>query len=110
MVGDRPWTKPEQFEQFVGGANQGPHQLLTVVDVPQLTVQPDLHLLTRRTDVRRHRVQRLQTLNVVILMDRTVDRRFKLPAALMYSPTQLLLGQQCKLSLHQVQPGRAGWV
>ena len=47
----------------------GLDQLASVVDMHQLAAQPDFHLLTRRADVRRHRVQGLQALDVMVGMD-----------------------------------------
>ena len=40
-----------------------------VVDAHQLAAQSYFHLLTRRTESRRHRVERLPVLQMVVLMD-----------------------------------------
>ena len=45
-------------------------QLAPLVDAHQLAVQPHLHLPTRRAELRRRRVDRLLTLDVIILMYR----------------------------------------
>ena len=55
-----------------GLADVGLDQLAPMVDVHQLTAQPDLHLPARRTPVPRHRVQGLLTLDVMVRMHRGI--------------------------------------
>ena len=38
-----------------------------------------------------------------------VDGSFQVASALMHTPAQLLIREQCEPTLHQVQPGGAGW-